>query len=60
MLGVPGVGLGKKTGYPETIRGFPQSKTNSELPFQIKPHRFFIRPIQFIIFSLPIMPNSRT
>jgi hypothetical protein len=59
MLGVPGLGLIKKTGYPETVRGFPQSKTNAELPLQIKPYRFFTGPTQFI-FSLPIMPNSLT
>jgi hypothetical protein len=56
---VPGLGLGKKTGYPETISGFHQSKTNAWLPPQITPHRFFTRPIQFSI-SLPIMPNSLT
>jgi hypothetical protein len=49
MLGVPSLGLGKTTGYPETISGFPQAKTNDGLPPQITPHHFFTRPIQFII-----------
>jgi len=49
MLGVPGLGLGKKTRYLEAISGFPQSKTNAGLPPQITPRRFFTRPIQFII-----------
>ena len=49
MLGVPGLGLGKKTGYPETISVFPQSKTNAGPPPQITPRHFFTRPIQFVI-----------
>jgi len=49
MLGVPGLGLDKKTGYLEAISGFPQFKTNAGLRPQITPRRFFTRPIQFII-----------
>jgi hypothetical protein len=49
MLGVPGLGLAKDTGYPETISGIPLSKTYAGLLPQITPHRFFPRPIQFII-----------
>jgi hypothetical protein len=49
MLGVSGLGLGRMTGYFETICGFPQSKTNAWPPPQITPHRFFTHPIQFTI-----------
>jgi hypothetical protein len=61
MLGVPGLGFGKKTGYPETISGFPQSNQMRGYHFKSRHIASSHAPSNSSFgISFPIMPHNLT